>query len=329
MTAHRLSKLELCATQYGIIERIATYLISIDLFRLAKTSKTTWTAIAKTPTRWRNLTSKGSCDGLGIEHRLHIVRKGIESNWHTVQVSNRDFLQWHDSLAQRCGATDEGTESKPCTECGFMVCDECRVHCLYFTDFRSLPGFSYQLLTCLGRLLGLKHGIEYQSSILSDELLKHDQPYYKIRPEPQSAIGELIRINLGRQDVMGVLFGGIVEGRKRFMCEACASEGGEGLEQAGKVVKAAISEGGRECSCTLKSHFLDRWLCFPCAWRESAKDVAYHDRNMCFEQARPGQARNYAPSVCACGTELEGNKNALVFCGWCGGKVWPTKKFWE
>lgn len=69
------------------------------------------------------------------------------------------------------------------------------------------------------------------------------------------------------------------------------------------------------CRCTLRSRFLERWLCIGCA------DHEQHEDEDLFGVNNP----LYGGSICPCGKEMDWVNSASykIICRWCKGEVLP------
>ncbi|USW48076.1 hypothetical protein Slin15195_G013950 [Septoria linicola] len=101
-------------SQYETLHMLCSYLSSADVIHLAATSKAHWNFIAENTIILKHLISIGRCDGSGIARRA------------------RYFLYWDGDEGQATYSCLESKDAKPCSDCGALVCDNCR--------FRFLDG---------------------------------------------------------------------------------------------------------------------------------------------------------------------------------------------
>ncbi|ORY16969.1 hypothetical protein BCR34DRAFT_446969, partial [Clohesyomyces aquaticus] len=260
-------------TQYGILECLATHLFAKDILSLARTAKAAHQAILCSRESRLNLLKKTSCDGIGVRIR---------------QVSHRKskfFYAFDCRDNTRCGAAQEppNSEMYPCVSCGVTTCQECRTHCVYQSHYQladeedELPCFSGFVLLDEHEMaiLSPEHLRESGSWTTTVSLPHHDQGFLD-SPLDSGAfssielIDEIIDTNLGDGELKGTNWSGsphpsavvqafwkVSERRKRNLCKGCFED---------TMLAACPSQG--PCCCTLRSHFLDRWLCLRCYQRE-------------------------------------------------------------
>ncbi|KAF1846425.1 uncharacterized protein K460DRAFT_286338 [Cucurbitaria berberidis CBS 394.84] len=72
------------------------------------------------------------------------------------------------------------------------------------------------------------------------------------------------------------------------------------------------------CSCTLRSRFLDRWLCLPCYEKEKTSDMEISNR---VELEDHGDHSHIISRTCGCGAKLSLGTDLEVMCNWCKGAI--------
>lgn len=297
--------------QYGILECIASHLFPTDLYSLAATSKSAYKSIFFRPESRSSLLGKMNCDGEGVK-----IRRARH-------MKSKYFYDYGCTDYVTCGAHDptEEVESRPCVSCGATTCDECRIHCVY-QSIRQPPDEPDELPSYSGFVLLYPQ----EMGILSPAHLKmsefalwkppyHDQGFLDIPVESSTyATPETIKLilgfNLGKHSLnLGDSSGNtcpssiiqpfweITEKRKRAFCTQCfAAETGR-------------HDSPATCNCTLRNHFLDRWLCLRCYLKEEQSIEAFACED-----------RPCSPKQCNCGQRLTDSATRIL-CLWCKGEV--------
>lgn len=262
-------------TQYGLLAAIASNLFPRDLYALAATSKDVRSIIFSRDKSHVNLLRKMSCDGSGVEIRKRHHRR------------SRFFAQFNCTEYVQCGTHDatRTVETHPCANCLYTTCDECRVHCVYQSisqppdepdEMPQLSGFALLSHPEMGILtpshLNSSDPISPTNSAVQRPF--HDQGFLDIPLEsdkyaPAESITEILNFNLGsgplRLSISSTwahpspviqAFWDISEQRKRRLCHSCFLH----------------ETTTRQCECTLRKRFVDRWLCLGCYQRET-KDI--------------------------------------------------------
>ncbi|PSN61955.1 hypothetical protein BS50DRAFT_457640, partial [Corynespora cassiicola Philippines] len=259
--------------QYGLLESIASHLYPQDLYALSLTSKVAYRAIFPNRESRFNLFTKMACDGYGID-----VRRAHHHKSH--------FFDEYDCREYaKCGTNtnERDVESRPCIACGRTTCDECRIHCVYQSVYQpsddpdELPSFSgFALLHTdeMGILSPAHQGVA--STAWTDPSTNpsgpyHDKGYLDIPLESDTyavpeSIDDIIDRDLGEGELIlsyssssprpsPVIraFWEITEARKRKLCPQCF-----GVECNDDI------KSSKQCHCTLRQRFLDRWLCLRC-----------------------------------------------------------------
>ncbi|KAF2866336.1 hypothetical protein BDV95DRAFT_505194 [Massariosphaeria phaeospora] len=292
--------------QYGLLESIVSHLFPKDLYSLALSSKATYKSVFPNSDSRPNLFNKMACDGTGIRIRgLH----------HRGSISSSNKCK--DSAV--CGTNDDKrrVESRPCVTCGTTTCDECRIHCTYQSASQKpgaddeLPEFSgFALLSRSEmRILSPAHmritesepwtpGPHHDQGLL-------DNPIDSDASAPAEWVEDIIAFDLGDSPLqlstssesshpspVIQTFWDITERRKRSLCHDCFGQ-------------ECDTGPHSDCRCTLKSHFLERWLCLRCFLAEE-KLIQDHFYGL--------------EDHCVCGARLDKSK-ALILCLWCKGEV--------
>ncbi|KAF2121696.1 hypothetical protein BDV96DRAFT_483847 [Lophiotrema nucula] len=299
-------------TQYGILQSVTGNLFPKDLCALAATSKAAYATVLPNQESLSSLLRLMSCDGSGVRLRQRFHRK------------SKYFEQFDCQEHVRCTNEDkQGIMSRPCISCGITTCNECRVHCVYQSiyqppeDYDELPNYSgFALLEELEMgILSPEHfGVAdmkpWQRPISGRYTPHHDQGFLDIPLESEiyalpESIDLIIDSNLGSGPLKGAAasespypspviqgFWNITESRKRKLCVDCFAR--------------RQTSWDTKCSCTLRSRFLDRWLCLHCFRREQRDE----------QEASQSEG-------CDCGQPLLEESSKLI-CLWCNGEVVNT-----
>ncbi|KAF1950115.1 hypothetical protein CC80DRAFT_364123, partial [Byssothecium circinans] len=256
--------------QYGLLVVIASNLYPQDLYALAATSKSTYKAIFSSKESRTNLLSKMQCAGLGVAIRNALHKKSVYFD----QYNCTEFIQ--------CGARDTtgSIESRPCSSCARMTCNECRIHCVYGSieqqpdepdDLSEFSGFALLSAPEMRVLTPAHMPTDKVDSVIGDPgsnaimptMPYHDQgfldtPLESNRAAKIQSVDSILDFDLGLGQLslsttsaephpspVTQAFWDVSEGRKRWTCLHC-------------TVRSP------PCHCTLRKQFLDRWLCLPC-----------------------------------------------------------------
>ncbi|KAH7398529.1 hypothetical protein BKA66DRAFT_206039 [Pyrenochaeta sp. MPI-SDFR-AT-0127] len=306
--------------QYGLLASIASWLFPEDLLALALTSKAIHQAISPRPCSLENLLGKLSCPGKGIQIRQKHHKKSMF------------FYAYDCSEYVQCGSTSDIVESRPCVSCKVTTCNECRIHCVYQSNYEApsdldeLPSFSgFVLLTPrevpilspqhLAAFDSQSSGPPWQNPSKGLNGPYHDQGFIDVPFDdntfgPPEFVEDILNLDLG-QHSLGVsissnvpapspvlkAFHQITEQRKRQFCDACLPP-----------TLAKRREGSQYmlCHCSLRKHFLDRWLCLRC----------YEMEEIAISKAYPAHIER-----CGCAQ----NSSDRVVCLWCSGVVPESK----
>ncbi|ORY16914.1 hypothetical protein BCR34DRAFT_74153 [Clohesyomyces aquaticus] len=320
-----LSKLELCITQYDILQRIARFSQAFDLFNLAQTSTTAKCSILGSMEGWKILESKCKCDGFGVYYRNYLQD--------SADIGPFEHL---DKLV--CGSDDESIESRPCGKCKLKCCDTCRIHAVYSTRFGFDDG-EHRYSIQGGYFFTSAMASRFEPADLDRSAkvwthtpqIKHDEgiihlyypvsrpgfPLYRADTGPVR-VEDSINVDHGSTRAQGGHLDLVAKGRERWTCKKCAVEDGPGAKEisSSDVARQALVEWREEriptCDCTLKKRFLDRWLCLRCYIGENEEDKADESHGRLF---------GYGRRTCKCGVDFKNPAKNLVLCAWCGGKI--------
>ena len=325
----QLSSIEHCVTQYDIVRRVAGNLRTVDLFRLACTSKSAWNSIKESNDSWTNLNNMTQCDGYGVQYR----RSGREA-YERESRRNRHGIIFANSI--KCGAdASSSAETKLCVSCCRAVCDECRIHVAYngvltpavcgCNGLHSPVCPRRQQIRCV---TFLDNSHVYEIDIRSDfglsagAVLAPDHGKLKrsiglsIEKAINAPLESLTRTSIGDTALM------LINSRVRQVCRPCLENDGWGF----KDLKMSHPDtqtplGSYRCKCTLRSRFLDRWICIPCYKTETGESI---------EALRQEKYGYVFSGYCACGKVVttyrafEDSRDLALgrlFCMWCGGRT--------
>lgn len=306
--------------QYGLLASIASGLFPEDLLALALTSKAIHQAISPRPCSLENLLGKLSCPGKGIQIRQKHHKKSTY------------FYAYDCSEYVQCGSTSDNVESRPCVNCKVTTCNECRVHCVYQSNYETpgdldeLPNFSGFVLLASPEvpILSPQHmGVDlvlpglscWQNPSNGHDGPYHDQgfidvPFDDVTFGPPEFVEDILNRDLGQHSLAASVssnvpapspvlkaFHQISEQRKRQFCEICLP-----------TTFAKRREGSQSmlCHCSLRKRFLDRWLCL-----------------RCYEMEETAISKAYPAHIDRCGC-AEGSSD-YVICLWCSGVVLESK----
>jgi hypothetical protein len=302
--------------EYGLLETILMGLGPDDLLALLLSSKRIHQTLIPRPGSLENLLGKLRCSGRGVKIRNQRHKKSTF------------FYAYECTEYVRCGETNLGqsVKTKPCVRCKVTTCDECRIHCVYQSNFEKpcdedeLPNFSGYILLSAPEvpILSPHHLVldeatpKWQDPSAGRAEPYHDQGSIDVPfeddafgpPEDVDALLDL-DLGLGRYALAGSAHSNVVnpspvlralyqvsEQRKRNFCDTCLP-----LEFA----KKSKDCGSTVCQCTLRSHFLDRWLCL-----------------RCYETEEDFIAKAYPDHLQQCGCEQHAGD---TICMWCCGSV--------
>ncbi|KAF1942980.1 hypothetical protein EJ02DRAFT_344194 [Clathrospora elynae] len=300
--------------QYGLLETLVSNLCSDDLLALLLSSKSIYQAIAPRPGSLENLLGRLRCSGKGIRIR----QKHHKNSIYFFMYGHTEYIQ--------CGATTKGSriESRPCINCKVNTCDECRIHCVYQSNFEKpceedeLPNFSGFVLLSPHETpilsphhLAMDHaGPRWQDPSNGQAGPYHDQGFIDVPFDddtfgPPENVKGILNLNLGRHTLADSTSSSIpdpspvlkaihrtTEQRKRKFCDSCLPPQ---LSQHGKGIRATL------CQCTLKNRFLDRWMCLRC----------YEAEELVLSKVYPNHLEQ-----CGCERQLD-----RELCLWCWGLV--------
>jgi hypothetical protein len=296
--------------EYGLLEIILARLGPDDLLALLLSSKAIHQALVPRSGSLENLLGKLHCSGRGVKIRNERHQKSTF------------FYAYELKEYVPCSATVNGrcVETRPCVRCKVTTCDECRIHCVYQSNFEDpcdedeLPNFSgYVLLSALEiPILSPRHLATDEATPRwqdpSTGLVEpyHDQGFIDAPFEddafgPPEDVVALLDVDLGQHVLAGSALSNVIdpsptirslhqatEQRKRRFCNTCLP-----LE----FTKRRQTAQPALCECTLRTQYLDRWLCVRCyEVEEEAIAKAYPDHRQ----------------QCGCGKQF-----GDVICLWC------------
>lgn len=299
--------------QYGLLASVASGLSPEDLLALALSSKAIYHAILPRPCSLENLLGKLSCPGKGIQIR----QKHHKKSTFFYAFNCKEYVQ--------CGTTSGRIESRPCINCKVTTCNECRVHCVYQSNYMEtddpdeLPNFSgYTLLSPHEIPIQSPHhltlelqfpGPPWQDPSAGKGGPYHDQgfidvPFDDDRFGPPEFVEDILDLDLGQEslavsvssnvpDPSPVLqaFHKVTEQRKRRFCDTCLPT----------ILQRSDGFHAKICQCTLRGRLLDRWLCL-----------------RCYEMEEAAISKSYSKHIDHCGC---GQESTHVVCLWCRGLV--------
>ncbi|KAI2483209.1 hypothetical protein Ptr902_05526 [Pyrenophora tritici-repentis] len=298
--------------EYGLLENILSNLSSDDLLALLLSSKSIHGAIVPQSGSLENLLGRLSCSGKGVKIRKKYHKKSCF------------FDAYNCTEHVTCGATQNGVESKPCVKCKVTTCDECRIHCVYQSIFEKpceddeLPNFSGFVMLSSSEVpilsphhLAVDQSEPYwQKPTAGLVAPHHDQGFIDIPCDedsygPPECVERLLDVDLGQHNLAGpgsssvaapspVLksLHKVTERRKRWFCDTCIPSDIEKRREGCQMYT---------CQCSLRSRFLDRWLCLRCYEAEEAT----------LSTAFPNHTKH-----CSCGQQ-----SGRETCLWCWGEI--------
>lgn len=340
----RQSQFEYCFAQYPILESIAANLTSADLFRVAQTSKTNWYSHYRRDERaWKNLNSKAMCDGYGIQYRAR--DKGEDAIYSDAQMN---YLVQPKLV---CGSQDRSIKTRPCVLCHRAVCNECRTHVAYSVNlevdmthvansyttdvpldnqpYRIVYSFPDKVGVAAGGPPGLAEFGHDKGTIGSTNEFGMHTPNDLHMSDP-SYTGEDMQFHISREYrdfehmdecLMCAHLGNKDHAERiRFVCKRCHETNESVMNELMKEAGISVSEGQKvgqfDCHCSLRSRWLDRWMCIPCFETEEAKEKTSDDK---FGPQYIGDDR-YWERICAdprgCSDGLD---DCWILCSLCGG----------
>ena len=267
--------------EYGLLENILSNLCSDDLLALLLSSRSIHETIVPQSGSLDNLLGRLGCSGKGVKIRRKHHRKSCF------------FDAYNCTEYVTCGATHDSVESRPCIKCKVTTCDECRIHCVYQSIFEKpceddeLPNFSGFVMLSSSEvpILSPHHlavdqsGPQWQEPTAGMVTPHHDQgfidiPYDEDSYGPPECVERLLDLDLGRHTVAGPESSSlaapspvlkalhrVTEQRKRWFCDSCLPSDVEKRREGCQTYM---------CQCSLRSRFLDRWLCLRCYEAEEA-----------------------------------------------------------
>jgi hypothetical protein len=279
--------------EYGLLETILAGLGPDDLLALLLSSKAIHQALVPRSGSLENLLGKLHCSGRGVNIRNERHKKS--TFFYTYEC--KDYVQCSATVKGRC------VETRPCVKCRVATCDECRIHCVYQSNFEN---------SCDTPILSPHHLApdeatpRWQDPSIGLAEPYHDQGFIDAPFEddafgPPEDVRALLDIDLGRHELAGSALSNVLdpspvlralhqatEQRKRRFCNTCLPPD---LAQRRQTAQPAL------CQCTLRKQYLDRWLCIRCYEIEEAAIAKVYPEHH---------------QQCSCGQQL-----GDVTCLWC------------
>ncbi|KAL6165103.1 hypothetical protein ACJQWK_08352 [Exserohilum turcicum] len=298
--------------EYGLLENIVSCLCPGDLLALLLCSKSIHEALVPQAGSLQNLLGKLRCSGKGVQIRK---QRHVKSTF---------FYAYECSEYVECGATDGCAKSRPCANCKVTTCDECRIHCVYQSIFEKpcdddeLPNYSGFVLLSPSEIpiLSPHHLADnaatprWKAPSPGRSLPYHDQgfidvPFDEENFGPPECVEEFLDLDLGKHTFAGSAVSNVAhpspvlralydttERRKRRFCDA---------HLPSDLLKHQDDLSPHWCRCSLRSRFLDRWLCL-----------------RCYENEETTISKTYPDHVAHCRC---GSTKGRAICLWCRGEI--------
>jgi hypothetical protein len=319
--------------QYGLLEAVVSNIDVNDLFALLLTSRRIYEALTPQPGSLGNLVGRLRCSGKGVQIRATCHKKStfFESYNCTEYVTCGSAADRHVET-KPCATCKFAT----CDECRVHVVYQS----IYEApsdpdDTTALPNFSgFVLLSPSEQPLLSPHHLPsettknappWQDPSLGEAGPYHDQGFLDVPLEldavaPPERIEDILDIDLGQQSLMATLsdsryespspvlwsLNNAVQNRKMMLCITCSERDARGGPQVPPLpgfATAASTTSTKTCHCTLRKHFLDRWLCLRCYQTEE-------------QTILDGVKRLRRSGRCSCDWP-----NYRSLCLWCWGEV--------
>ncbi|XP_014562547.1 hypothetical protein COCVIDRAFT_21548 [Bipolaris victoriae FI3] len=298
--------------EYGLLENVLSCLYPDDLLALLLCSKSIYQTLVPQPGSLENLLGKLRCSGKGVQIRRE---RHVKSSF---------FYAYECSEYVECGAIDGVAESRPCTNCKVTTCNECRIHCVYQSIFEKpceddeLPNYSGFILLSPSEIPILSpHHLkddlttpQWQAPSPATTAPYHDQGFIDVPLEeesfgPPECVDDFLNLDLGTCTFAGPVASNVAhpspvlrslyqttEGRKRRFCDNHLPSG---------IPKQRTDLSIHQCQCSLRSRFLDRWLCL-----------------RCYENEETTLRDTYVDHVAQC---CCGSTHVREICMWCLGEI--------
>ena len=132
-------------SQYQLLELLANYVSTKDLYHLGRTCSELFSCIVKPANTFTRLKRVSLCDGSGLKARQNYdspLYNGLQSlgimNWRLMPGQRRRSCHCQEEVEVRVwGKNCDEVNALPCVKCGINVCEECR----YVPRIRSTSGY--------------------------------------------------------------------------------------------------------------------------------------------------------------------------------------------
>ena len=114
-----MAKLVDVTSQYGMLRIVASELTTVELFNLARTSKTLWTTLDPQSLHFKSTKSLTQCDGLVVARRLANDKKEVSLR----EIYGPYISRRYDKIIGIKALSCLGREALPCVRCGVNVCE--------------------------------------------------------------------------------------------------------------------------------------------------------------------------------------------------------------
>lgn len=330
-----------CLQQYGLLRSIVSSLLPEDLLALALSSKAIHSAIVPRPCSLTNLLGKLECPSRGVAIRKRYHKKSP----FFYDYECAEYIRCGTEAVDRHVKTKPCIRCKvtTCDECRI----HCLYQSIYEapSDPGDLPNFSGHVLLDKDEVPILSphhlvHELPPHSKPWADPSKSLDGPYHDQgfldaplemdMPGTPESMKELLDLDLGQHSLVN--FSGsshfarptavlralcmTTEARKVAICSDCydgrAKNGPAamvppigGLSWIPEMNDTPI----KPCHCTMRSHFVDRWLCLRC-YEVEKSTIGLCNNSEEFKWPGVGE-------LCRC----EEHKADHVICVWCWGEV--------
>jgi hypothetical protein len=331
--------------EYDMLETIVSNICADDLLALALTSKALHEIIMSRKVSLENLLGRLICSGKGIEirNRCHKKSTFFYSYNCSEYVTCGSKSITPDIETKPCSTCMVATCNECRVHCVYQSIYEASsdpnedgAELPNFSGFVLLQPSEQPILSPHHLILGeVEVSSHWQDPSTGLGGPYHDQGYLDAPLQmdatgPPECIQEVLDIDLGKQGLMSISedsrYGhpspvlsslcSVVDARKVFLCDICFMRDVPKGPQAMKYSQALIARlpwlarrtattSLRPCHCTLRSRFLDRWLCLRCYQKE---DSAI---SRCTGTMPPK-----CTSLCGCGMIAR-----HTLCLWCWGEV--------
>lgn len=114
-------------SSYGILPTLASWMSTVDLYRLALTNKTHYACILASPNLFKSLRRQCLCDGRGLARRQAFVKPYLSKR--TAGLSpNPDMSDDEEIEVRLYNVKCDAGGALPCQKCDINTCEECRYY---------------------------------------------------------------------------------------------------------------------------------------------------------------------------------------------------------